>query len=278
MVINDTTKLRLIRRETGESLMTSSKMPKCPRPVETVYNPRSCPTHQDGGRICSRNFQWPLRETSAQRPKPPPEDHLILCPSFGLSMATQYAQDSNTPEMVQAIFYAMVISEVAERGITCRISGKCLMWALQQLHWGPFKFWFKNVRRMTKTKFTPRIRSPDELLAKGTQGNPYSAPSSSKPGVEVASTSTNSISGETSLSSSDSSSRGSSLEGASTRSSSHKGTPAPGKSVLKRKGRLPVGLVPEIVAEGLDFPGALTHSDPPDGSTVTFPTPGSFLH
>ena len=45
-------------------------------------------------------------------------------------MATQYAQDSNIPEMVQVVFYAMVMNEVVEQGITCRISAKCLMWAL----------------------------------------------------------------------------------------------------------------------------------------------------
>ncbi|KAJ8438389.1 hypothetical protein Cgig2_006307 [Carnegiea gigantea] len=56
-------------------------------------------------------FRWLLRETSAQCPRPLPEDHLILCPRFGLGMATQYAQDSNIPEMVQTIFYAMVVNE-----------------------------------------------------------------------------------------------------------------------------------------------------------------------
>ena len=62
--------------------------------------------------------------TSAQRPRPLLEDHLILYPTFDLGVATQYTQDSNIPEMVQAIFYAMVVNEVAERGITCRISAK----------------------------------------------------------------------------------------------------------------------------------------------------------
>ncbi|KAJ8428639.1 hypothetical protein Cgig2_017138 [Carnegiea gigantea] len=91
-------------------------------------------------------FRWLLRETSAQRPRPLPEDHLIFSLSFNLGMATRYAQDSNIPEMVQAIFYAMVVNKVAERGIMCRILAKYLMWALQQLHWGPFEFWFENVR------------------------------------------------------------------------------------------------------------------------------------
>ncbi|KAJ8429329.1 hypothetical protein Cgig2_026559 [Carnegiea gigantea] len=61
-----------------------------------------------------------------------------------------------------------------------------------------------QVRRMAKTKSIPRIRSPDELLAESTQGNPYSAPPQSNPEAEVASTSSSASSG---TSSSDSSSR-----------------------------------------------------------------------
>ena len=78
-------------------------------------------------------------------PRPLPKDHLILYPTFNLGAATRHAQDSNITEMVQVIFYVIVMNEVAERDITCRISMKCLMWALRQLYWGPFRFWFKNV-------------------------------------------------------------------------------------------------------------------------------------
>jgi len=125
---------------------------------------------------------------------------------------------------------------------------------------------------MAKTKSTPCIRSPDELLAKGTQDNPCSAPSSST-GAEVPSTSTSSTSGETSFSSSDRSSRHSSLEGASTSSLSHKGPSTLGKSVLKQKSRSLVGLVAEIVVEGPEFLGTPARSDPQDGSGSHFPDP-----
>ncbi|KAJ8428790.1 hypothetical protein Cgig2_009975 [Carnegiea gigantea] len=47
-----------------------------------------------------------------------------------------------------------------------------------------------QVPRMVKTKSTERIKSPDELLAEGTQVNPCFAPSSSKQGSKVASIST----------------------------------------------------------------------------------------
>jgi len=136
-----------------------------------------------------------------------------------------------------------------------------------------------QVRRMAKTRSTRRIKFPKELLAKGTQGNPCSAPTSSKLGAEVASTSTSPSSGEaSSSSSSDSSLRNLSSKGASTSSSSHEGPSAPSKSVLKRKGRSPVGLEAEIVAKGPEFPGALTRSDPQDGPAFTSPTQRSSLH
>ena len=43
--------------------------------------------------------------------------------------------------------------------------------------------------------------------------------------------------------------------------------------MLKRRGRLSVGLVPEIVAKGSGFPGAPTRLDPQDGLGSHFPDP-----
>ncbi|KAJ8419789.1 hypothetical protein Cgig2_010900 [Carnegiea gigantea] len=198
--------------------------------------------------------------------------------------------------MVQAIFYTMVINDAVKLRFLSRETMGSLMLDLQEWRWdiveawllpieeslGTPKFpallrWFTildpQVRRMAKTKSTPRIRSPDELLAEGTQGNPCSAPSSSRPRVEVASTSISSMSRGTSPSSSDRSWRHSSSEGASMSSSSHKVSSTLGKLVLKRKGCSLVGLVPEIVAEGLEFLGAPTHSDSQDGPGSHFPDP-----
>jgi len=99
-------------------------------------------------------------------PRPLPKDHLILYPSFDLGMAAQYAQDSYIPEKVQAIFYAMVVNEVAERGITCRISVGCLMWAVQQLHWDPFEFWFENVEyRLRGPRASCHVNLPADLAS-----------------------------------------------------------------------------------------------------------------
>ncbi|KAJ8424906.1 hypothetical protein Cgig2_007631 [Carnegiea gigantea] len=114
-----------------------------------------------------------------------------------------------------------------------------------------------QVRRMAKTKSTPRIRSPGELLAEGTLGNPYSAPPQSNPEAEVASTSSSASSG-TGLSSSSSrhSSRSSSSEWASTSTSFPEASLGRGESMHRCKGRPPP--VTKIMAEGSEFPGAPT--------------------
>ncbi|KAJ8425255.1 hypothetical protein Cgig2_015862 [Carnegiea gigantea] len=145
-------------------------------------------------------LRWPLRESSALCPNPLPKDYHGLCLGFDLGVATQYAHNFNIPEMVQAIFYAMVLNDAVELGLSCRI----------------------DAQRMAKTKFTPRIKTPDELLAEGTtEGNFYSALGSQRLGAEVLSTSSSSSSvGTSASSSSDGASISSSSDGSSASSSS----------------------------------------------------------
>ncbi|KAJ8429206.1 hypothetical protein Cgig2_012334 [Carnegiea gigantea] len=65
-----------------------------------------------------------------------------------LGVAMQYACDSNTPEMVQIIFYAMVIDDAAELGLSCKLNMDYVMWAMRKLDWGPVEAWLgDNDRR-----------------------------------------------------------------------------------------------------------------------------------
>ncbi|KAJ8431112.1 hypothetical protein Cgig2_015680 [Carnegiea gigantea] len=48
-------------------------------------------------------------------------------------VAARYAHDSSIPEMVQAIFYAMVVDDVAELGLSRRLTMDCVMWAMRKL-------------------------------------------------------------------------------------------------------------------------------------------------
>ncbi|KAJ8422571.1 hypothetical protein Cgig2_006744 [Carnegiea gigantea] len=247
-------------------------------------------------------FQWPLRETSAQRPNPLLADHHGLCPGVDLSVATQYPQDSTILEIVQAIFYTMVVNDIMELDLTCRLTVECMMWVMPQLNWAPIEFWLENidcrlkraqasravnppadpassgapiedsglsvphqVRQMSKMKSTPRIKTPDELLSKGTlKGNICSASSPPRPRIDVLPTHSNSSFAGASTSLSDEASADSSDDESSSRSSSGKASTtssmqvepsAPRRAVLRKRGRTPTKPVHEVVAEGFVFPG-----------------------
>ncbi|KAJ8425915.1 hypothetical protein Cgig2_033856 [Carnegiea gigantea] len=73
------------------------------------------------------NFRWALREPSAPSPKPLPLDYRSLCPHFDLRVATRYAHNSHVPKMVQATFYAMVVDDAAELGLSHRLTMDYIM-------------------------------------------------------------------------------------------------------------------------------------------------------
>ncbi|KAJ8421649.1 hypothetical protein Cgig2_019222 [Carnegiea gigantea] len=232
-------------------------------------------------------------------PRPLPKDFHVLCPCFSLFEAEGATADFELTEIVQATFYAMLLNKAVEMGVAHDFTAESMKSPLIGLRWSTFGVWmdcvdyalrehnFINrpmkwrsvvpetarrralgrpalrpllVHRMAKTKSTMRIRSPDELLAEGTQGNPCSAAPQSNPEAKVASTSSSASPGTgSSGSSSGHLLKSPSLERVSTSSSSCEASFGRSKSVLERKGRMPV--VTEIVAEGLEFPKAPTRSD-----------------
>ncbi|KAJ8427838.1 LOW QUALITY PROTEIN: hypothetical protein Cgig2_029755 [Carnegiea gigantea] len=81
------------------------------------------------------HFRRALRDPSALSPRLLPSDYHGLCPRFDLRVAPRYAHDSNTPKMVQIIFYAMVIDDATELGLSHRITMDCMIWAMRKLDW-----------------------------------------------------------------------------------------------------------------------------------------------
>ncbi|KAJ8444873.1 hypothetical protein Cgig2_029804 [Carnegiea gigantea] len=73
-------------------------------------------------------FRWTLRGSLALRPKSLPTDHHGLCPRFDLRVATRYAHDSNIPKMMQVIFYAIVMDDTAELGLSRMLTMDCMIW------------------------------------------------------------------------------------------------------------------------------------------------------
>ena len=66
------------------------------------------------------NFRWSLREYFALRLKLLPLNFHGLCLDFYLLVGMQFVHTAYIPKMVQAIFYAMVLNEVAELGLSSR--------------------------------------------------------------------------------------------------------------------------------------------------------------
>ncbi|KAJ8420253.1 hypothetical protein Cgig2_014907 [Carnegiea gigantea] len=164
----------------------------------------------------SRGWSWAC-EQSGRKLGSLLENHHDLCPNFDLLMAIRYAHNSCIPDMMQAIFYAMVLNDAAELGLSSRIAVDCMICeysstpSILSIEEDVVYLWEIDVavdrildfqeRRMAKTTTTARLRSPDELLAEGTsEGNPSSSSGSHRSNVEVelesASTSS-SLEGET---------------------------------------------------------------------------------
>jgi len=106
------------------------------------------------------NLHWTLRESSAPNLGPLPLDYDGLCPRFDLGVVARYAHESNIPEMMQAIFYAMVVHDAAELGISHRLTMNCVMWAMRKLDWGPVESWLGDTDRRLKKAHASRLANP----------------------------------------------------------------------------------------------------------------------
>ncbi|KAJ8425252.1 hypothetical protein Cgig2_015859 [Carnegiea gigantea] len=183
-------------------------------------------------------YRWSLRESSALHPNPLPEDYHSLCSSFDLGVVTQYAYDSNIPEMVQVIFYVMILDDTAELGLSCRIDMNCIMedeWRRPSLPLASGLLTSCWPKGLPKVIFAP----PQVLKGRGPRWT-----------VDQLFLRWDAA------------------------SSSSRGAPStPGRSVLKKKGSTLIESALDIVADRLVFPRAPSPSDPQDGLNTHFPNP-----
>ena len=71
----------------------------------------------------------------------------------------QFAHTAHIPEMVQAIFYAMVINKMAELGLSSRDTMGRMMRDLQELKWDIFKTWLQDIdERLRDARFPALLR------------------------------------------------------------------------------------------------------------------------
>ncbi|KAJ8448736.1 hypothetical protein Cgig2_011357 [Carnegiea gigantea] len=72
---------------------------------------------------------------------PFPEDFHVLCPRFSLVEAEGTAAEFEIPEIVQATFYAMLLSEAVELGVAHEYTAENMKSSLVGLRWSTFEVW-----------------------------------------------------------------------------------------------------------------------------------------
>ena len=89
-------------------------------------------------------------------------------PCFDLEVPRRYAHDSYIPEMVQIVFYTMVIDDAAKLGLLRRLTMDCVMWAMRKLDWGPVEAWLKDSdQRLIRAHASPPADSPANPMVAG---------------------------------------------------------------------------------------------------------------
>ncbi|KAJ8446296.1 hypothetical protein Cgig2_005827 [Carnegiea gigantea] len=104
----------------------------------------ACPQEADSDRdeeeSSGETFKWHLRMASLPA-RPLSEDYQGLCLSFTLPDAEEVARDFNILQIVQAIFYAMVVKDAVKLSVVNRDVAGDLRLTLKGLRWTSFESW-----------------------------------------------------------------------------------------------------------------------------------------
>ena len=103
------------------------------------------------------NLHWSLRESSNLRPKLLPLNFHGLCAEFELIVVIQFAHTTHIPQIVQDIFYAMVINEVVELGLSSRDAIGRIMLDLQELRWDIIETWLQDIDKRLRDAQVPHL-------------------------------------------------------------------------------------------------------------------------
>ena len=86
-----------------------------------------------------------------------PWNFSAFCLEFDHILAMQFAHATHIPEMVQAIFYAMVINDAVELRLMSREIRGSLMLDLQELRWDTIEAWLLSIKERLKEAQVPRL-------------------------------------------------------------------------------------------------------------------------
>ena len=103
------------------------------------------------------NLHWSVRESSSLRPNLLPLYFVALCPKFVHTVAVQFAHAAYIPDMVQAIFYVMVINDTAELRLLSRETMGSLMLDLQELRWDIVEVWLLSIEERLRDAQVPHL-------------------------------------------------------------------------------------------------------------------------
>ncbi|KAJ8422441.1 hypothetical protein Cgig2_019158 [Carnegiea gigantea] len=88
------------------------------------------------------NVRWSMRETSSLRPNLLPLHFMAYCPNLHML--------PHMLEMVQAIFYAMVVNDTAKLRLIRGETGETLMLDLRKLRWYIIEAWLLSIKDKLK--------------------------------------------------------------------------------------------------------------------------------
>ncbi|KAJ8428676.1 hypothetical protein Cgig2_006350 [Carnegiea gigantea] len=120
----------------------------------------SFPTFRDtthAAEYVKDNIRWSMRESSSLRLNLLSLHFVAFCPEFDHTVAMQFAHAAHIPEMVQAIFYAMVINDTAEPRLLSRETMGSLMLDLKELRWDIIEAWMLFVEERLRGAQVPRL-------------------------------------------------------------------------------------------------------------------------
>ena len=86
-----------------------------------------------------------VRESSKLRTNLLPLNFAGLCPKFDHPTAMQFAHAAHIPDMVQAIFHAMEINDVAKLGLLSRDAIGCMTLDRRELKWDIIEAWLLSL-------------------------------------------------------------------------------------------------------------------------------------
>ena len=109
-------------------------------------------------------FTWRGRNAS-RLPCLLPEDFNLLCLCFSLAEVEAAAAESGMPETVQAMFYAMLLNEMLELGVTHEYAAENMRSLLVGLRWSDFEVWMRIMDLVIRG--AQLHRQPDEVEVRG---------------------------------------------------------------------------------------------------------------